>query len=504
MRCIVHAILMFILCLLGLGVRVAVWPAVSSAQATPVPTVIVYGEIITGTLDNTTPAQRYIFDGLRGDYLSVRVRPTSGNLDPVLHILGSDGSALASRDDSASGLGGQVEALLIERSDRYTVVVGRFGYALGSTAGTYELLIERIGNSSDSGSVLRYGDAISNTISNSEPELFYSFRAQQGDILNLTMQHLSGDLDPYLQIVQVVDGQPIVLTDSDDGVPGTLDAQIEAFIIPQNGTYYIIATRYGQVAGTSSGNFLLTLEEAAESGQGISILAALPLTLNTSVDGSLTNEVFERYYRFEATQDDILTLTMSRTEGDLDSYLVLLNANLQEIAFDDDSGEGVQNARIADYRIAATGTYYLRATRYQQAAGITTGRYRLLVELNGNAFAAVPGNVPRLNYGTSITGTIDDVTPEGRYVFFATEADIITVSLTRGDGDLAPVVSLLDADGDVLIAAEADGTPSAIIARYTIPATGVYYIAATRFDGPGQPTSGSYLLVLARIEQPPG
>lgn len=473
------------------------WPA--HAQEAPPDALIRYGEVVTGTLDRLTPINTFFFDGLRGDYVSLRVRPISGNLDPVLTVSTSDGRVLTNQDDSRTGLGGQVETLLIERSDRYRVVVAVFGYGLGSTAGSFELLLERIGNSPISGSALRYGDTLSNTISNAEPELFYSFRATQGDILNLTMQHLSGDLDPYLQIVQVIDGQPRVLIDSDDGIPGTLDARIEAFIIPQDGTYYIIATRYGQVAGTSTGNFLLLLEEAAESGQGISPQAALPLALGAAVDGTLDNETFERYYRFEAVQDDIVTIRMDRIEGDLDCYITLFNANLQPLTFDDDSGEGVQNSLIAEYRVPTTGTYYIVATRYQQADGITSGRYRLSLETAGNAFAEVPASIPRLAYDTSVTGTIDDITPQGRYVFFAAEADLVTVSLTRGDGDLAPAVTLVDASGAVLAAADAGGTPSAVIARYRIPASGLYYVVATREDTPGTPTSGSYLLVLARI-----
>jgi hypothetical protein len=46
----------------------------------------------------------------------------------------------------------------------------------------------------------------------------------------------------------------------------------------------------------------------------------------------------------------------------------ILNSELNALISDDDSGGG-QNARIGEYRIPATGTYYIRATRYTGTTG---------------------------------------------------------------------------------------------------------------------------------------
>ncbi|MDX1992090.1 MAG: PPC domain-containing protein [bacterium] len=471
-----------------------------SAQETT-PRTITYGQIVTGEIDNTTPFEAFTFEGFRGDYLSFRLRTTSGNLDPLLIVLDSAGKTITLRDDSRASLDPEIDTLLISRTETYQVVVARFGYNLGSTAGSYELLIERIGTSSESGTVLRYGDTITNTISAQTPELYYSFRALQGDVVNITMHHLSGDLDPYLQIVQVVNGQAIVILESDDAIPNSLDARIEGFIVPAQGTYYIVATRYGQIAGTSTGNFLLTLEEAASSGQGTSPLAALSIRQGDTVEGTLAEDTYQRYYRFEATQDDLLTIRMNRLDGDLDCYLILTDANLRELTFDDDSGEGVQNSLISSFRVPTTGTYYVIATRYQQAAGSTTGRYRLELEGTGNAFANVPAGIPRLSYGTAVTGTIDAGVPEVRYAFFAQQDEVVTVTMTRGSGDLIPSLQLLDSGEQSVSTAEATNAAptTAIIDRFTISATGIYYVSASSFAPPGGRTSGSYTLVVVRV-----
>jgi hypothetical protein len=451
-----------------------------------------YGQIVTGTITNNIPRAEYRFEGLRCETVAIHVRPISGNLDPTLLIMGEDGTILARRDDTAGSLESSIE-VRIPVSGPYTMIVSRFGFSLGSTSGGYELSIERIGNGSASFCALRYGDTVQNTISDQEPQVFYSFRARQGDIINLTMRRLTGNLDPY---VQVVDNQQLLIAESDDTF-GSLDAQIDGLLIPADGTYFIVATRYGAAAGPSSGNFTLSLEEAANSGLGNTAQAAAPIAIGSIVEGSITTETFNRYYRFEARQDDIITIRMERIDGDLDAYLILTNASLQELAANDDSA-GSRNSLIEDFMIPADGTYYIIASRFEREAGASTGRYRLELEDRGNAFDEVPLNVPRLQYGTSITGSIDEVTPEGLYAFFGSEGDVVTISATRVDGDLDTLLTLSDAAGDVL--AENDdvaGTQDSRIELFTLDATGIYYVRVERSEA-APAGRGGYLLVLVR------
>src|SRR5262249_50798567 len=154
--------------------------------------------------------------------------------------------------------------------------------------GNYELSISRIGVSSASGSALRYGDTVINQITDMSPQLYYSFRAQRGDILNVSMQRISGNLDPYIQIVN---SSAFVIADNDD-LPqtGSLDAAVQGLVIEQDGTYVIIASRFGQAAGDSSGGFYLSLNEAAESGLGNSASAPLPALEGLPMEGEITND----------------------------------------------------------------------------------------------------------------------------------------------------------------------------------------------------------------------
>ena len=151
--------------------------------------------------------------------------------------------------------------LIIETTGRYFVVISRFGQSLGSTAGDYELHMTRKGVLSERGSSLRYDDSVIGTISDSNSEVYYTFQAEQGDILTISMVRSSGTLDPYLR---VVDADRFLIAENDDQVGAdTRNAQIDALIIERSGTYLIVATRYDD----SSGSFVLRIEEAEKQRQ---------------------------------------------------------------------------------------------------------------------------------------------------------------------------------------------------------------------------------------------
>jgi hypothetical protein len=468
------------------------------AQVEPDGSGLVYGATVTGQINNNAPRVTHFFDALRCDFVSVNVRATGGNLDPIVTILDDTGKAIFARDDSRGGTDIHFEPLPMPHSGRYYVVVGRFGYGLGSTAGSYELTIDRIGNGSASGCAMRYGDTVTNTITNMEPQIYYSFRARQGDIVDVSMRRLTGDLDAYLQIV---DSTNFVL-DYNDDVPGsgTQDAAIQSLVLPQDGTYYVVATRYGLTAGTTTGTFVLTLNEADGSGLGISPMTALTIQPGQTVEGSLTPTLHTQYYRFDAQQNDLITVRMERASGDLDPFLAIASPGLQEIVSDDDSGGG-QNAMISDFRIPSNGTYYIVATRFERAAGTTRGNYRLSLVNRGSAFADVPEDVRRISYGFSVTGTVDLFTPDVWFAFWGNEGDIVSVSMNRSDGDLDPFVSILAADRQTVLASDDDsgGGQNALISGFTLPQTGVYYARATHAitDG-GRITSGGFVLVVVQ------
>ena len=469
-----------------------------SAQAQPPATPLTPGNLITGQITPIQPRTVYTLDGARGEILRFRLSATDGTLDPVLAVMDATGAVLFRRDDGAGSRNIETTRSL-ERTGRYYVVVTRFGQELGSTSGAYELLVERVGVLSEQGSTLQYGVPVVNTIDNTTPQIYYTLRANAGDILNIDMVRSSGSLDPFLQLVN---SDRFLIAENDDAFRGnTRNALIENLLIEEAGTYIVVATRYGEAAGDSAGSFVLTVDEARNSGLGNSRLAPSGIGLNQVREGNLTDSRYQRYYRFTAAQDQLVTVVMERTDGLLDTYLILTDAEYNPLIEDDDSGSG-QNSRISTFRVPVDGVYHLIATRYSQAGGDTEGAYRLQLIDEGQAFANVPESIPRVLYGTALQDSITADDPESLYVFWGRAGESVTVRMNRVDGTLDPVLELLDADRVRMLYNDDGGNgKNAVLDDFQLPYTGVYYIRATRYSGStgSADTAGAFNLVLQEV-----
>ncbi len=487
---------LFIVLVIFLGVGL---PLLAQDTPTPIPpdTGVEPGTLITGTIDDATPRQVFYFEGSRGEVIRFQLQTTDGNLDPVMTVFDDTGMILFNRDDR-DGNRDVAVMMTIPASTRFYVVVGRFGYSQGSTRGEFELVLERVGVISEQGTNLLYNIPVIDTISSTQPQIYYTFRAEAGDIVNIEMVRSSGTLDPFLQIV---DSNRFVLAENDDApTNGTRNARIENLIIENTGTYIIVATRYGQAAGESVGSFVLTITESEKSGLANSELTAFPISYNQTHEDVINADQFTRYYVFAAQRDDLITITQNQTTGQLDAFLTLANAGLQPLITDDDSGGG-RNARIERYRIPADGEYYIIAGRIDGETGTSTGDYRLQLVYEGSAFEGVNDGIPRLEFGSTTQDTITLEDDDSIFAFYGQKDEQVTIAVYRATGDLDPVVQLLD-NNQTLLASDDDsaGGQNARIQNYRLPATGVYYIRATRYQGnEGTPnTTGGYNLILSR------
>jgi hypothetical protein len=274
-------------------------------------------------------------------------------------------------------------------------------------------------------------------------------------------------------------------------------------VIEADGTYVIIATRYGEVAGTSNGSFVLSLEETDNSGLGNTLQTAAPLPDEGFTEGEISGNQFEQYFTFFGNENDIVTISMDRISGSLDAYLILLDADLREVAVDDDGGGG-QNAQLRNLRLPDTGLYYVQATRFDGPEGESVGRFRVTLERLGGAFDQVQETAQPILYGSTVPGVIDADNPDILYAFYGQQGDIITVSMNRSDGNLDPVVAILGENLNPLISDDdSGGGQNARVERFVLGRTGVYYIRAARYRGPegDSNTRGGYVLVLARISE---
>ena len=470
------------------------------AQASNVLTV---GATVDGTLNDRRPRATWVFDGLRGQVIKLQLEVISGDLDPVLLLLDAKGEALAAADDSAGSLVPQLAPLSLPASARYSVVVARLGQALGTTSGNYRLSLAQIGVSSNAGSVLRYGDQVINRISQETPIVRYSFHSRRGDVISLRLRRSSGDLDPWLQLQ---DSEGRVLATNDDALdgPAPRDSRISEHLVEADGEYQIIASRYGQEAGTSSGNFVLSLNEADFSGLGNTPGTAIPLKSGISGRGDLNDEQHLRYYQFAGAAEELVSIRMERASGSLDPLLVLSDSRSRELISDDDSAGG-KNALIEDFVLPEDGVYTILATRFEGAAGTSSGRYRLELLLPALVLEDLPPDTQLISPDRAQQARIDDDRPARLYAFPGGADDVVTITMDRSSGNLDAVLYLLDAEQTLLVSDDDTGPGrNARIGNFTLPADGIYLLRATRYSGDegATDTRGGFTLTLTRRISP--
>lgn len=236
-----------------------------------------------------------------------------------------------------------------------------------------------------SGASLNDGDTVSGTIDNDQPAIFYTIEAEEGDNITIVMAAISGDLDPFLVLLD--SNNDILASDDDSG--GSSDAAIFDFEIPDDGIYTIVATRYQLQDGASSGEYELIMEMRSTSNTGNSNTTnGGNDTLNDGDylrygdNGTATIDDSQPYlqFTFEGRVGEAVTITMETTSGDLEPLLGLFDSNGELLMT---VGEGGSTARLTATMIESD-EYVIVATRLGVEDGVTSGEFVLsLVSLGG-------------------------------------------------------------------------------------------------------------------------
>jgi hypothetical protein len=451
-----------------------------------------YDQPVTGTLDNQTFRQVYTFTGRADDVVAISMTQTSGDLDPYLLLTDDLGNILGWSDDDGSGADALIAFKRIPADGRYFVIATRFGQARGSTSGEYRLLLEHVGAGGSQDVVLRYGDSVFGRVTADEPQVFYFLRAQRGDVINVTVRRISGNLDPRVDLA-TTDGIVLVSNDDDPLAEGTLDAGIRNYTVLETGVYLIAATRFGDKAGDTEGSFVLEVTQTPPEKLGTRLEDALLIDYGATMTGAIDDDVPVRYFRFDARRGDVITATLTAESGNLNPLLELVDADQVELTRDDDSGDG-RDARIAAFTLPQTGTYYLLATR---SSDRTDGTFAL--QLTGRAGVA-GGRALEIMYGATVSGLIENGHSSEEYVFFGQQGDVIDLAMQRVSGDLDPLITLYDSDRkQIAFDDDSGGDQNAAIKGFALPRDGMFFLVAQRYEREQGTTSGAYLLTLKLV-----
>jgi Bacterial pre-peptidase C-terminal domain len=486
--------------MLNLGVPVQLL----AQNATQDANTISYQQTVLGKITNDTFRVIYTFQGRQGDVVDATLNQTDGTLDPVLLLTDDQNNLMASNDDGSDpGFNAAIVSEALPRDGNYFLIVTRFGQERGLSTGAYSLTLTLAGvsggDSSNPSSPLQYGDNVVGDLDAQQYQQVYAFRATRGDVIQATMQRISGNLDSLL-ILADAQGKILISNDEDPDSPGTLDAAFYNLRIEKTGIYELIATRFGQDAGTSRGGFSLTLSRLAPEMLGKVPETAILLDYGTTLKGDIDPTSVLHFYVIEAKKGDVLTIDAERTRGNLDPILTLYTPdtnNLKELA-SNDSGVRGQNARISAYTVPADGNYILLVSRFNRDKGITSGSYAVTAVGHSGATVGAGGKLT-LRYGSAVSAIISDSNAVQQYTFAGSTGDVINITMDVTSGDLLPQLMLVDPLGKQ-IGQDDPGTDGAKLSQVRLTATGNYVIVATRRGKGAGTTDGSYILTLDTLK----
>ena len=363
------------------------------------PGALSYGDAVRDALSDERYEFRYDFEGRQGDVVTISMRRLGGDLDAYLRLLDASGAELASNDDVREGdvsTDARIQDYALPADGTYTIVATRFQGQVGTSSGEFELSLALVVSGADAQAVsgfITYGGSVRGMITNERPEVRYSFLGGPDDVITITMQRLSGNLDPYL-ILQ--DGRGDVLALNDDardaeGLGSQDDARITRFLLPMSGSYTAVATRAQEAGGPTRGAFSLTLELVSTDPADASN-ADRVLRYGDTVRGEITDARFEATYTFLGERGDMITISLIRESGDLDTVLILRDRGGNELASNDDAPgmPAATDSRIARFRLPASGPYTTVVTRFQGQQGGSSGEFALTLEQVDGESSAEP------------------------------------------------------------------------------------------------------------------
>lgn len=313
-----------------------------------------------------------------------------------------------------------------------------------------------------------YGQTATGQLTTAQPEVFYIFSAQAGDVLTITMNRLDGVIDPLLVLTDESQNN-VLAVDNDSG--GDHNARLR-FVIPNDGRYVIKATAVQSSDLNGSYQLALLLGNPTPTpSANVSLPRLAALKANDSPHADLNETIRFRLYTLSLKKGDALSAKLDIDSG-LQAGLYLYTSDFDELA-------RAELGATLNYTVSAEGPYVLIVGR---SAG--AGSYTLNITLPDEP--AQPLDAPFLIPGQAQPGHIGERIGMA-YRFEARPGTSIDLILNGLDA----VLIVTDAEMRE-VGSSTDGQMRGV----ALPHAGRYLIFVIRPGGPNDTTVGDFSLTL--------
>jgi hypothetical protein len=308
------------------------------------------GEVMGGVLP-PGGTDIWSFDALEGQYVTVWLDAVDVDvLDTYLELHDEGGLLVAEDDDGGEQTNSAIVDFAVTISGTYYI------HAMPLQGeGDYMLRLE-LAEEPSGGGEIGYGEVVEGMLAGGG-EHAWTFDGEAEDVVTIAMGVVDGALDCYLGLY---DPDDVLLTYDDDSGVKT-DALIEYYTLPEQGSYRIAASNVSDEPG--SYGLTLALTELLTEGH---------LTYGETVTATLESGT-RHHWLFEGEEGDVVTISMTAVDENLDTYLELFAPDGVRVMIGDDSSES-SDAEIREFELPLSGTYRIIARGFEDE---DAGRYVL-------------------------------------------------------------------------------------------------------------------------------
>jgi hypothetical protein len=482
------SVLLLIMCLTA---------SLAAAQDT---NVLTYTIPAQGEITNDTVSQTWTLQTASADRITIHVERTSGNLIPELSLLDSNSQQITSSYGDYTYDTADIEDYTLPAGGTYQVLVQRKDADTGVTTGQYSIVVtpsatadDNPNNTSIVGEITP-DQPVTGEITGAHWYQRYTYNAQGADVIQLTAKRTDGTLFPQVEVLDA-NGSNLNIGYTDNTGE---TASIDRLELPGPGAYTVAMTRNSDFTGYTVGTYELDLTLIGAGEESPLLSGSMG---DVAYDNALTGDIGARWYEdwnLVTQAGDTLTISATRTSGNLQPEVILLGGSGQEIshAYVDRTGDG---ASIDRYQLNGPGTYTVRVSRSNGKGGVTTGGYSLMVSLDGagDGSASLQGTTGDIQQGTPVDGQITAARWADTWTYTGTKGVVLDITAKRTEGTLVPHVEIRDSNGQTLNSAYPDAAmDTAELTGYALPGDGQYQIVVYRDGEQGGWTTGAYTLTV--------
>ncbi len=333
------------------------------------------------------------------------------------------------------------------------------------------------------GTPIAYGQSVSGAITAEAPEVFYTFQGRAGEVITVAMSAVQPGLDSYVRLI-TPDGTELV----DDDTGGNLDSLLGPYTLPADGTYTVVATRFGGLQGGSTGAYTLVVSQ----------VALTPLTPGETFSLDLNDSQPAYFFSYPGAPGQVFSLTVQGLSGEAGFNVAVRDPFGNNIngAYSPAGGQALVDPLL----LGEAGEYIFVVTRQFSDPTQTAGSARAALTLR--QMTAQP-----LAIGATITGTLDDGNPSAHYTFEAAGGDILRLAGSEAGGGtpfevqvIAPVGYYVNGGGT----AYSEQPGRFAVDPLVLDSAGTHLLVIRRIDPDGQGVRGvsNYTVTLGPTETP--